>query len=61
MNGSLVPHFYSFKGKRMKSILLKSAAVTAILLVSAGAYAANMDCCGDIACCLKMLTAACCP
>ncbi len=42
----------------MKSIIIKTAAVTAALLASAGAYAANMDCCGDLACCLKML--ACC-
>ncbi|WP_267878131.1 hypothetical protein [Duganella aceris] len=42
----------------MKSILFKSAAIAATLLASAGAYAASMDCCGDLACCLKML--ACC-
>ena len=41
----------------MKSILIKTAALAAAL-ASAGAYAANMDCCGDLACCLKML--ACC-
>jgi hypothetical protein len=42
----------------MKSIIIKTSTVTAILLASVGAYAANMDCCGDLACCLKML--ACC-
>jgi hypothetical protein len=42
----------------MKSMILKTTAVVATVLASAGAYAANMDCCGDLACCLKML--ACC-
>lgn len=42
----------------MKSIILKASAVTAILLASAGAYASSMDCCGGLACCVKML--ACC-
>ena len=42
----------------MKSMIIKTAAVAAAVLASAGAYAANMDCCGDLTCCLKML--ACC-
>lgn len=42
----------------MKSIFIKTAAVAAAVLASAGAYATNMGCCGDVACCLKML--ACC-
>lgn len=43
----------------MKSIIIKSSAATAILLASAGAYAATaMDCCASLECCLKML--ACC-
>ena len=51
-------NFHSFKGNTMKSMLIKTAAVAAAVLASAGAYAATMDCCGDLACCLKML--ACC-
>lgn len=43
----------------MKSIIIKASAVTAILLASAGAYAATtMDCCSSLECCLNML--ACC-
>jgi hypothetical protein len=42
----------------MKSKLIKISAAGALLLASAGAFAASMDCCGDLACCLKML--ACC-
>lgn len=43
----------------MKSIIIKATAVTAILLASAGAYAATaMDCCVSLECCVKML--ACC-
>jgi hypothetical protein len=42
----------------MKSTLIKLASASALLLASAGAFAASMDCCGDLACCLKML--ACC-
>ena len=43
----------------MKSIIIKASAATAIVLASAGAYAATtMDCCGSLECCLNML--ACC-
>jgi hypothetical protein len=43
----------------MKSIIIKASSVTAILLASAGAYAATtMDCCVSLECCVKML--ACC-
>ncbi|HEX8404372.1 MAG TPA: hypothetical protein VF670_07135 [Duganella sp.] len=43
----------------MKSTIIKASAATAILLASAGAYAATtMDCCASVECCLKML--ACC-
>lgn len=41
----------------MKSIIIKASALAAILLASAGAYAATtMDCCGSVECCLKMLS-----
>lgn len=41
----------------MKSIIIKASAVTAILLASAGAYAATaMDCCVSLDCCLQMLS-----
>lgn len=42
----------------MKSKLIKAASAAALLLASVGAYASTLDCCGDLACCLKML--ACC-
>lgn len=42
----------------MKSILIKTSAAAALLATSAFAFAANMDCCASIECCLKML--ACC-
>ena len=44
-------------GNTMKSIIIKASAVTAILLASAGAYAATtMDCCASLECCMKMLS-----
>ena len=44
-------------GNIMKSIIIKASAVTAILLASAGAYAATtMDCCASLECCMKMLS-----
>lgn len=42
----------------MKSKLIKLAAAAILLAASAAAMASNMDCCGSIECCLRMLAAA---
>jgi hypothetical protein len=42
----------------MKTKLVKALVATTLIVASAGALAANMGCCGDLACCLQML--ACC-
>lgn len=39
----------------MKKLFPKIAAVVGLFAVSAAAYAANMDCCADLVCCLRML------
>lgn len=41
----------------MKSTLLKCAVALGLLTSSAIAFAANLGCCGDVICCIKM---ACC-
>ena len=42
----------------MKSTMFKFTAAIALMATSAVAFAANGDCCGSFACCVKML--ACC-
>jgi hypothetical protein len=44
----------------MKSKIIKITGATALLLASAGAFAANFSCCGgDLACCIQNALACC--
>lgn len=43
----------------MKSTITKSFIAVTLLLSSAAAFAANIDCCGDLACCLNKMLACC--
>lgn len=43
----------------MKSTTIKLALAAGLLFSSAAVFAANAGCCGDLACCMKMLAACC--